>query len=194
MQNAKSALTALPVDLFASTWIMERVPFIFADDRDSYLSWKRQLAAGLRTDPQALCIVGSAAFGWSLKPKHRWRPFRDHSDVDVAVISSRHFEIAWHTLRNLGTQKLSLNYTQRAAVREHKERHVFRGVIATERFLPVLPFGKAWASAFSKMAQQTPTAGRRVNARIYRDFGALREYQVRNLRETQRELNAEEST
>jgi hypothetical protein len=45
----------------------------------------------------------------------------------------------------------------------------------------ILPFGKDWQSALDMMAEVSPTVGRDVKLRIYKDFDALRYYQARNL-------------
>ena len=174
-------LLALPPDLFTSQYIFEAVPYVFGGDLDDYVAWKTELGARLEIDPRAICVVGSAGLGISLNPENQLRAFKSDSDVDVAVVSHRHFEIAWHHLRQLGVGILDMGPEARNALRLHRERHIFDGTIATDFILALLPFAQQWVPAFAHMAGIDPTAGREVRARIYRDFDALRLYQRRGV-------------
>ncbi len=101
-------LKGLPPDLFASQYIFEATPHIFAGDFPGYVRWKTEIGMRLEIDPRAICLVGSAVVGISLNPNKRLKPFDDTSDVDVAVVSHRYFELAWHHLRKLSVQKLKM--------------------------------------------------------------------------------------
>jgi hypothetical protein len=122
--------------------------------------------------------VGSASLGFSLSPDKSLRKFDSGSDIDVAVVSYRHFELAWDHLRKLGAQLLAMPLEAQRAVTSHKRGYVFAGAIATDSILPYLPFAARWLPAFAHMAGLAPTESRTIKARIYRDFDALREYQL----------------
>jgi hypothetical protein len=98
------------------------------------------------------------------------------------VISSYHFEVAWRRLRNLGSDYFRLGPETRRSVDEHRRNYIYFGTIATDQILGHLPFGREWQSALSRMTAIAPTEGRRVTARLYRDFDSLRGYQVNNVR------------
>jgi len=174
-------LKALPPDLFASQYIFEATPHIFAGDFPGYVRWKTEIGARLEIDPRAICLVGSAVVGISLNPNKGLKPFGDTSDVDVAVVSYRYFEWAWHHLRALRLQKLKMPVESLNALKAHRERYIFDGTIATDSILAFLPFARSWVPAFSDMSAIPPTEGRQINARIYRDFESLRQYQLRSV-------------
>ncbi len=176
-------LLSKPPDLIASVWIIDRIPVLFNEDRGRYAAWRSHLAKGIGVDPSSLIIIGSCAFGVSLNPNKNFRPFTDKSDIDVAVVSEYHFGSAWRALRNLGAEKHGFSQATKQSVKDHVNKYIYWGTIATDKILPILPFGKEWGEALTKMQRIQPTEGRKIKARIYRDFDSLRAYQVNNLKE-----------
>ncbi|MBI3188254.1 MAG: hypothetical protein HYZ31_10385 [Gammaproteobacteria bacterium] len=175
-------LLSKPPELMASIWIMDRVPFLFGEDRESYANWRCTLASGLGVDPSSLVITGSCAFGLSLNPNKNYRFFNSESDIDIAVISDYHFTSAWRALRSLGSGIHALPPVTRNAVQEHVKKYIYWGTVATDRILHMLPFGREWNQVIDTMKNTPPTIGRTIKARIYRDFDSLRAYQVNNLK------------
>lgn len=175
-------LRNLMPDTFASKYIFESIPHLFAGSIDSYISWKSELGRQIDVDPRAIEIIGSARIGISLNPDKALKPFGARSDVDVAVVSFHHFELAWRHMRTMTTaNRASLTRRQREALRDHTERLIYWGTIATDRLLEILPFARVWVVALSHMAGLDPTADRDINVRIYRDFESLRAYQLRSV-------------
>ena len=111
--------------------LLEATPFIFGSDFEGYVRWKTDLAERLEIDPRAMSIVGSACLGISLNPDKRLKAFDADSDVDVALVSHRFFEMAWHHLRKLGVVKLTMPSEATNALKAHRQRHIFDGAIAT---------------------------------------------------------------
>lgn len=175
-------LVRLEPSVFVSKWILERVPHIFGADQLRYNEWRRILALGIGVDPCAIVLTGSSSVGISLNPAKDFKEFHRRSDIDVAVVSSYHFEVAWRCLRTLGADYFRLRPETRRSVDEHRRSYIYFGTIATDRILGHLPFGKEWQSALSRMTAITPTESRRITARLYRDFDSLRGYQVDNVR------------
>jgi predicted nucleotidyltransferase len=94
--------------------VLDRVPFVFNDDRITFIQWKEELAERLGIDPKAMVLTGSASCGFSLNPYKNYREYNDQSDIDIALVSELHFDIAWKTLRNLGTKRLDLTPKQKS--------------------------------------------------------------------------------
>jgi hypothetical protein len=174
-------LVQLNPSIFVSKWILERIPHVFGADQLRYNEWRRVLGDGIGVDPCAIVLTGSSSVGISLNPAKEFKEFNRHSDIDVAVISSYHFEVAWRRLRNLGAESTRFGIAARRSVKDHKSKYIFFGTIATDQILGHLPFGREWQSALSRMTAISPTEGRRITARLYRDFDSLRGYQVNNV-------------
>lgn len=180
-------LTGDPPDIVAEH-VLERVPFIFSDNWKLYRWWRKELGQRLGIDPREITLTGSACVGHSLSPTKGLRPFDQQSDVDVAIVSEWHFSEAWHCLRNIDPVTTQLTPTQRIALAEHQKRYVYWGCIATDRVLTLLPFGAKWLEGLTFMAGVDPTEGRKINARIYKDFRALASYQARGILALRNEL------
>jgi len=181
-------LQRVSASAFLEDHLFDCVPHVFADDRASYVIWKRTLGTALEVDPACLTLVGSAALGYSLNPVKNLRQFDSSSDVDVAVVSHYHFTVAWRYLRTNSTRRVNVDTRTRTAWDEHKNRYIYWGTIATERLLGILPFGLQWLRATTQMGQIDPTKGRDVNLRIYSDYEALRSYQILSVRNVRNAL------
>lgn len=178
----RSELLRLAPEDFVSYHVLDRVPWIFSN-RSQYIDWKMALAAELDIDPFGIHVVGSSCLGVSLSPYKRFTPFHRGSDIDVAVVSSRHFDEAWRWLRNLGPlDGLANGSFEQDMFKWHRKNLVFEGTIATDKLLGYLPFGAKWKRALGRARRRPPTVDREIKARIYRDVESLREYQVRSVK------------
>ena len=175
-------LVSSPPDLVASVWILNRTPHPFNGDTRLYEGWRRELAKRIDVDSSEIIITGSSAFGISLNPYKNFRYFDNNSDIDVAVISEHYFTLSWRFLRNLGSGIHGLPQPAKQSVRDHVQKYIYWGTIATDKLLPYLPYGKKWLDALSYMSEIDPTLGRDGKVRIYKDFDSLRSYQVNNLK------------
>jgi hypothetical protein len=173
---------------FVSHYLFEPVPFAFAGNLELWIEWKTVLARGLSIDPYDIVMTGSAAVGFSLNPKKGYKPFDAASDIDCGVISQYHFEVAWRYLRQLRPAWLSLPPETKRALAAHQKSYVFAGTITTDSILALLPFGKDWQSALDEMSRRSPTIGRDVKLRIYRDYDSLRHYQASGIERLRSEL------
>ena len=174
------ALKTHPADQFVSEFLLDRTPHVFGGSTRAYARWRRDLASALGVDAAELAVVGSAATGVSLNPNKGFKRFDANSDIDVAVISAYHFELAWRWLRRLGAVLYGLPDEVRSAVKSHRSRYVYDGTIATDRLLAYLPFGADWVPILAHFQMAAPCDGRDLNVRLYRDWWALRDYHVKN--------------
>ena len=147
----KSELIENPTSFICSKWILDRVPFVFNDDIIYFIKWKEELSTRLRIDPKAIVLTGSASCGFSLNPYKNYREYNGQSDIDIAVVSELNFDIAWRTLRNLGSKRFDLSPKQKSSLQEHVDRLIYWGTIATDKLLDLFPFGKEWAKHLLEM-------------------------------------------
>jgi hypothetical protein len=187
-EDLQDALRRMDPCDFVSTHLFESIPTVFGNKVDLWIQWKKRLASFLEVDPYEMVLTGSGAIGYSLSPHKNYREYNDKSDIDVAVISSHHFEIAWRYLRQSRTRWLSISRQAKNAIEEHRKNYVFTGTIATDSFLALLPFGKRWQQGLDEMSKHAPTVGRDVKLRIYRDYDALRYYQMTGIKKLQEAL------
>ena len=162
------------------------MPYVFADDTVAYRQWREAIAPLLGVDPCNLFVVGSGGVGCSLNPYNDWKTFGQDSDIDLAVISSYHFDVAWRVMRL--TKRGEVSGKVWREIEKHRTNYIYWGCIATDKILGHLPFAKEWLDAATAAATQTATSNRDVNFRIYRDVASLRDYTVNGLRTLKAEL------
>lgn len=181
-------LRSLPPEEFVNHYVIDRVPWIFRSRRQ-YVEWKIELGHDLDVDPFSIVVVGSACVGVSLSPKKNFSHFHRGSDIDVAIISPRHFDESWRWLRTLTpSESLALTKFEKSMFKWHHKNLIFDGTIAADQLLSKVPFGARWTAALARASLKEPTEGRDVKARIYRDFESLRYYQVKCVRDLRFEL------
>jgi hypothetical protein len=173
---------------FLSDRLFDSIPALFSS-RDQFMSWRTSLASDLGVDPLAILIIGSAAVGLSMNPAKNFKTLDAASDVDIAVLSEFHFDVAWRYLRRMPARDyFRLPVPARLAVDAHVNKYVYFGTITTDRILAHLPFGALWFAAINARSKEQPTLGRRLNIRLYRDIDSLRSYQLLGFREAQQRL------
>lgn len=181
-------LTNKPLSLVFSKWLLDRTPHIFEGKRSECLEWKESISQKLGVDSHAMSIIGTACLGFSLNPHKNFKFYDSKSDIDLAIISYHHFEISWNCLRNLKSGYYKLDYKQKSSVDDHRKRLIYWGTVATDKLLPIFPFGHTWQSHLDKFSKKSPANGRDINVRLYRDFESLRAYHVMNLEKIREDL------
>jgi len=186
LEMLKDDLCSMEPREFVMHWMFDVVPTMFKK-QEAWTAWKLELSANLQVDAHSVVVIGSGCVGYSLNPSKAFCAFDGHSDVDVAVVSSYHFEVAWRFLRDVGAKIHSLPPNVRNAVKAHRDEYLFWGTIATDKILPYIePFGPPWIRALSSLQNQSPVDGRELKVRLYRDSYSLVGYHengVRKLRQ-----------
>ena len=181
LEELKEDLRKLDPRAFAMYRIFDTVPVLFSQ-QDEWTEWKLRLAKELSVDPYSIVVIGSGCVGFSLHPEKNFRRFGPDSDVDVAVVSSYHFEVAWRFLRDVGAQLYSYPRDVQASIKNHRAEYLFWGTIATEKLLPLLmPFGPIWVKALAAIEQSPPVNGKALKLRLYRDSYSLVGYHVNGI-------------
>lgn len=160
-----------------SKWVIERIPYLFNNELEAYINWKEKLSSLIGVDSKSIVFTGSSAVGLSLSPDKNFKTFDENSDVDVAIISSYHFDVSWHFLRNFGTNRYRVSQKIKNSIDDHRTRLIYWGTIATDQIIQLLPFAQDWVTAINEMKKISPTIDKEINFRIYKDFEALRAYQ-----------------
>lgn len=165
-----------------SKWILHRTPYIFKENLLEYITWKEQLSEKIGVDSRSICITGSSCIGFSINPNKGYKDFNEKSDIDIAIVSNHYFDLSWHYLRNMGTDIYRLNSGQKESIKDHVNRLIYWGTIATDKILPILPFGNKWVIALNDMSNEEITKGREIKVRIYKDYESLRAYNIQNIK------------
>lgn len=167
-------------EVLVSKWILEKVPVVFNGNLEEYLRIKDLIAKGLQVDMCSVVFVGSSSTGFSLSPHKDFKEFDDASDIDIAIVSYHHFNVAWRWMRQVDLS--TLNSEVKRHIQEHRKHFIFDGTIATDYILPHLPFGKLWGEVLSNISKESVFAGREVKFRLYQDHKSLVDYHINNMK------------
>lgn len=161
--------------------LLETIPHVFSGNFPNYLYWKSKLSSSIKVDSKAILIIGSSCLGISINPNKNFKLFDETSDIDIAIISQYFFDVSWRHIRNIGSKYHSYNPVIQSSIKDHQDRLIYWGTIATDKILPILPFNTEWTNAVKIMKNIEPTKDRVINFRIYKDFESLRSYQINGL-------------
>src|SRR5580658_4964024 len=73
----------------------EDAPYLFETHPAAWSGFRASIVEALGVSARDIRIVGSARFGFSLKPGQNFRGFRDTSDVDVVIVNADLFDQLW---------------------------------------------------------------------------------------------------
>ena len=76
----------------------EIIPFVFEPKPMSWDTFRDEFVSRLQVSRSDIRIVGSARFGFSMKPDRNLKSFEDKSDIDVVIVNERMFDQLWHAL------------------------------------------------------------------------------------------------
>lgn len=182
-------------DVAALCLSRESVPYVFAGNEGAWGSFCAELNEGLGVEVADVRIVGSARFGFSLKPAMALRPFHDESDIDVVVVNAAIFDEMWYAALSAAYPRGATPMT--AALRQ-RQQNIYTGwldlqtfrfdkTIAGTRVVPILEFKAKWFGVFKKAARHAVRRHEDINARLYRTWEHVAMYHadsVRALRST----------
>ena len=79
-------------EIVARLWLAEGPPSAFQQCPAIYEDLRGWLSARLGVHAKEITLVGSARIGYSMAPTEFGKPFGEHSDLDLAIISAQLFE------------------------------------------------------------------------------------------------------
>ncbi|TQJ89995.1 hypothetical protein FBY22_0763 [Streptomyces sp. SLBN-31] len=149
-----------------------------AIDRPTHAALRETVASALGVHPNRdVYTVGSAKLGFSIKPKARYRPFGDTSDVDIAVVSPEIYADLWREVRAFKSERGIWKPEQED---RFKLRHFWGSIHLSDiPRSPLIPTQKKlWE--LGRSLQRSRAAGPyRVTFAVWSEMESLETYQCR---------------
>lgn len=182
------------------TWVDEHFlthdPFAFKG-RD-FKDFRTFSAAALSIEHHNIWCTGSGALGFSLNPNKfshsnsSPKRFDVESDLDISIISTHHFDVAWKELR-----ERFYSYSNDPGPEFNKKisaqrKKIFDGAIRTDMLLEDLSISTQWVPALRSMESWVADRFNRntdVNFWIYRDIWSARNYVANGARQLKGQLS-----
>jgi hypothetical protein len=143
---------------------------------------------GIDKEAIRIVITGSAKLGFSIVEKKekdgtlrpRFRPFDYRSDIDVAVLSAKLFDLIWFELSGYASNRpwFPLEYKKLGP-------YLVSGWLRPDRFpsSSSLMNCRKWFPIFADLSADIRFNRRKVRAGLFYSLDQLRQYQVRSLRD-----------
>lgn len=168
-------------------------PFAFDMGAANFHDVACKLSESLDVDRNGIYCIGSGAVGLSINPAKitngHLKAFDSESDLDIAVISARHFELAWRELL-VATQPHLTEISEEVEKNlQWQRKRLFDGAIMSNKLLGSFSFGTQWRGVIDSVSGKIADAlDRNVNLEfwIYRDYWSLRNYIARGVVECQK--------
>lgn len=183
--SAYSDLRMIDSNEFVLNYLLGCKPHIFRAQCD-YNKWRLKVSEFIDVDPSSIHLSGSGAIGFSLNPSKNLKKFDINSDIDISVVSERHFKTSWRHLRKTNLRNPQLTATMVSAIKRHCTNNVYWGFISAHEILSILPFFRDWETAISWIRDNEPCKDRRIGFRLFGDFESLISHYERSITEINR--------
>ncbi|MBQ6265374.1 MAG: hypothetical protein IJK60_08005 [Clostridia bacterium] len=170
-------------------WYFSEYLHIPAEDLvDKMDFFKEIVSTKLNISFHSLQIVGSAKTGYSLSPSKLLRPFHDEapgkpsSDIDIAIVSERLYQLFWDKLRNVKGIWYQRYYN-------HLTESIFRGYINEKDLMQISGLSEEWerlVNPINVALQDNLGFVHPITYRIYRNWDDLEEYQIIGIRKAKK--------
>lgn len=169
-------------------------PYVFDPKPDAWNVFRDELVNRLGITRAEIRIVGSARFGFSMKPGHNLRGFRDNSDIDVVIVNAEMFDQLWASMLDAAYPR-GWAMTQLAKLGgwlETRRNELYTGwltpleikldkTIFGAKAGPVLDFNVRWFNALKQASQHPPRRHEDINGRLYRTWRHAELYHLHSL-------------
>ncbi len=123
-------------------------------------------------DYNSIIIVGSSKLGFSIKPKRRFQPFNDDSDIDIAIISKNLFEQIWERVHKYR------NYNGNFQKSNEFYRNLSENGWIRPDLLPFDDYKNDWFEYFRKLTNSGNYGSYKISAGLYYNYFFLEQYQL----------------
>ena len=149
-----------------------------------YFELKKEVASHFGLHPTEILVVGSGKLGFSIAPQKLYRPFRDESDTDIVLVSTRLFDQIWQDVHRYWRTG---GYWERQQQFEHC---LFRGWIRPDKLPPSKLFQTAneWWEFFRRITERGDYGPFKLTGALYRSWYYFESYQEKCIDNCKKEL------
>lgn len=173
-------------------------PFVFEPKPDAWDSFRDELVSHLSISRADIRVVGSGRFGFSLKPGHNLRSFRDTSDIDVVIVNPGLFDQLWLALLAAAYPRPPIT-SKLGGWLGRRQNELYTGWLTPlgikldirifgSKAKAVLDFNSRWFTAFKVASRYPPRRHEDLTGRLYRTWEHAELYHLHSLGELRRTL------
>jgi hypothetical protein len=176
----------------------DQTPYVFEPKPATWHGFRNQLASELEAAPGDVRVVGSGRFGFSMKPGHNLRGFRDTSDIDVVIVNAGLFDRLWLALLEAAYPR-GLISSRFGGWLETRRNELYTGWLTPlkirldakifgSKAKPVLDFNVRWFNALKKASRLSVRRHEDITGRLYRTWRYAELYHLDSLAQLRKTL------
>lgn len=175
LEKLKEELSSKTVSEVVNKYILRDNPICFSGDEILISEIQKNLAEHFNVHIKNIEIVGSAKLGISLSNERLGKPYDKSPDIDLAIVSSELFDLAWLELMKLEFISYKLGTKDRNFLRECLVT-ISNGYISPDKLPPISSFSKNWWAIFSNLSNQEKYEYRKIRGRLFKDWWFAEKY------------------
>jgi predicted nucleotidyltransferase len=175
IETLRQELRHKSVSRVVNKYILGNDPLCFGKDVDLILELKEPIANHFNIHVKSIEIVGSAKLGVSLSEERYGKAYDKDSDIDLVLVSSELFDMAWHDLLRLDFISHQLTEKDGEYLKECYDT-IHRGFISPDRLPPASSFGKKWWKIFSDLSNKEKYEYRKIRGRLFKNWWFVEKY------------------
>jgi hypothetical protein len=175
----------------------EAPPYVFDANPGDWNVFRDELAGKLGVMRVDIRIVGSARFGFSMKPGAKLKSFSDKSDIDLVVVSPAMFDALWFLILEGAYPRSPVTETMGGWL-EKRRNEVYTGWLTPTKIKldsrifakakPVLEFSARWFNAMKLAARHPSRRHEDIGVRLYRTWRHAQLYHLDSIAELRKSL------
>ena len=176
----------------------EQPPYVFEPEPDTWDTFRDEIVSALPITRADIRVVGSARFGFSMKPGRNLRRFTDTSDIDVVIVNQSLFDELWIALLEAAYPRSPATEMMRNWFRSRRyelytgwltpiEMGLDRRILG-DKVRPVLEFRTRWFNALKQASRHPPRRHEDIQGRLYRTWRHAELYHLSSLADLRRSL------
>jgi len=193
VHELKAQLRSADLEEFVDKVILTGDSPFFSSDQIRHVSKTLASKYSIEMDSMQIRVVGSAKLGYGLFKKRTktgdylaaFRPFRPESDIDLAIISPRLYEVIW--------DELSIHANNSPWMPWDSGRlgdYMVYGWLRPDHFPKYARLRRCddWWDVFSALSSDSRLGRRTIRGALYHSLDHLRRYQIRGLNQCRADL------
>lgn len=197
LDELKAQILTNDLETFVDTVVLSAGTPHFSDYQISRVSARLAAKFSVEIDSISILVVGSAKLGFGLFDKKSktgeilpaFRSFRPESDIDLAVISSRLYELLWDELSIHANNSFKMPWDSGKL-----GDYMVHGWLRPDHFPKHVRLRRCddWWDIFRSLSADSSLGRRPIRGGLYHSYEHLRRYQLRGLSRCRAEMEIQE--
>lgn len=175
LERLKTELERNSISNVLNKHILDGDPICFNGDLDLIMNLKMSISDHFEIHIKNIEVVGSSKLGISLSEERFGKPYNEKSDIDIVIVSSELFDVAWHELLKLDFKYHKLTPKDIESLKDCYNT-IHKGYIRPDKLPANIGFTKSWWQIFSELSNKEKYEYRKIRGRLFKNWWLVEKY------------------